>query len=141
MKNKIVYTLLFLSVSAFSCKKSSPFIAGSQYTSKMGGMRTWTVSDSYTSCSHPSAGFDTTYIDNLAITIRNDTSISFAGNTLLLTSLDTTNKDVIFGSINGGSSGVGVVVLYFYNSDSVFCVDDIHFAVCSDQYTTYSSIK
>ncbi len=138
MKNKIVYTLLFLSVSAFSCKKSSPFIAGSQYTSKIGGMRTWTVSDSYTSCSHPSASFDTTYIDNLAITVRNDTSISFAGQTLLLTSLDTANKDIIFGSMNGGS---GIAVFYFYNSDSVFCVEDIHFAVCSDQYTSYSSIR
>jgi len=136
MKNilALFVAVLFCILFSFGCKKKSsptPLPAGSQYTAKMGGSRTWQSHRYAISCSHPSTNYDNYSTDVFAIDIVNDTTIIFpvgitapGGLRYNFTSYDSAKGTITFGD----------VLVYYYLSDAITYHYQYHDGVCSDIY-------
>lgn len=121
MKFALFLSLFAVVCFSFCCKKQT---LGSQYTSKMGGVRYWTGSSSYFGWNfyHPTSPGDTSFTTNIkdtfAIDIINGASIAILGDTINFTSSHNSVETITFGETTNNGFNSDILV-YYYGLDSI----------------------
>jgi len=138
MKNRstLFVIMLFGIIFSLGCKKKASVIpppAGSQYTSRMGGARTW-VEHYNSNISHGTFYYyiDTTYTYQDSVTVVNDTTIIIQNMTLNLATFDSTTNKISF-YVEPKFSNDGWAE-YFFLTDSIAYHIHNHLGASSDNY-------
>ena len=125
-----LFLLVLFGFTLAACKKKD--IAKPSYTSGMGGVRNWHGSHSYDASGihFPTSVHEFYYYPDtaFALSIVNDKTVAFMGDTCVYDKTDTANHIYFFGTAYYYYVyGMGTGIAYYYSKDSiVWCHGDRH---------------